>query len=119
MPPRRERNEVVLRARALRRDLTLPEGMLWQVLRQRPEGFKFRRQHPIGRSIVDFYCAAEKLVVEIDGISHEMGGNPERDARRDVWLADQGLQVLRLRARDVINDLSSVVTALLCSCRRE
>ncbi|MES2137989.1 MAG: DUF559 domain-containing protein [Pseudomonadota bacterium] len=58
MPPPRQKNEIVLRARALRRDLTLPEGMLWQVLRQRPDGLKFRRRHPIGRCVVDFYCAA-------------------------------------------------------------
>jgi very-short-patch-repair endonuclease len=44
--------------------MTLPEGMLWQVLRQRPDGFKFRRQHPIGRCIVDFYCPAARLVIE-------------------------------------------------------
>ena len=62
MPPRREKNDMVLRARALRRDMTLPEGMLWQVLRQRPDGCKFRRQHPIGRCVVDFYCAAAHLV---------------------------------------------------------
>ena len=67
MPLPREKNEIVLRARALRRNLTLPEGMLWQALRQRPDGFKFRSQHPIGRCIVDFYCAACRLVIEVDG----------------------------------------------------
>ena len=64
MPPPREKNATVLQARSLRRDMTLPEGLLWQVLRSRPEGFKFRRQHPIGRCIVDFYCPAAKLAVE-------------------------------------------------------
>src|SRR5215212_4194348 len=73
MPPPREKNETVLRARALRRDMTLPEGMLWQVLRTRPDGLKFRRQHPIGRCVVDFYCPATRLVIELDGIGHEMG----------------------------------------------
>ena len=116
MPPRREKNETVLRARALRRDMTLPEGMLWQVLRGRPKGLKFRRQHPIGRCIVDFYCPAAKLVVEIDGFVHEMGQNPTRDMRRDAWLKSQGLTVLRLGASDVIGDLNSVVTAILVAC---
>jgi very-short-patch-repair endonuclease len=77
MPPRREKNETVLRARSLRREMTLPEGMLWQVLRQRPEGFKFRRQHPIGRCVVDFYCPAARLVIEVDGEAHSMGDRPE------------------------------------------
>jgi very-short-patch-repair endonuclease len=98
--------------------MTLPEGMLWQVLRQRPDGFKFRYQHPIGRCIVDFYCAAVRLVIEVDGESHTMGDNPQRDSRRDQWLRGQGLHVLRFNATDVIRDLQSVVTAILLACRR-
>ena len=117
MPPRREKNEAVLRARALRRNLTLPEGMLWQVLRQRPDGFKFRLQHPIGRCVVDFYCAAARLVIEIDGKSHSMGDRPERDSRRDAWLKNEGFNVMRFPAADLMNDLHSVVTAILLECR--
>ena len=117
MPPPREKNATVLRARALRRNMTLPEGLLWRVLRERPEGLKFRRQHPIGRCIVDFYCPAAKLVIEIDGESHSMGDRPEHDARRDWWLRSQGLQIKRFAAADVMADLSSVVTAILLACR--
>src|SRR6185437_150996 len=109
MPPRREKNETVLGARALRRNMTLPEGMLWQALRQRPDGCKFRRQHPIGSCIVDFYCPATRLVIEVDGMSHEMADRPERDVRRDYWLRSQGLRVLRFAAADVMADLQSVV----------
>src|SRR3954462_10727403 len=118
MPRQREKNDVVLRARSLRREMTLPEGMLWQVLRQRPETLKFRRQHPIGRCVVDFYCPATRLVIEVDGEAHSMGDHPQRDARRDHWLRDQGLCVLRFDARDVITDLQSVVTTILQACRR-
>ena len=118
MPPRRDKNDTVMRARALRRETTLPEGMLWQALRQRPDGLKFRYQHPIGRCIVDFYCAANRLVIEVDGASHSMGDNPERDVRRDHWLRGQGLRVLRFSAADVIRDLQSVVTVILDACRR-
>jgi very-short-patch-repair endonuclease len=114
----REKNETVLRARALRRSLTLPEGMLWQALRQRPDRLKFRLQHPIGRCIVDFYCAAARLVIEVDGEAHSMGERPAHDARRDAWLMDQGLRVLRFSATDVMRDLQSVVTAILFACRR-
>lgn len=119
MRPPRERNETVLRARALRRNLTLPEGMLWQVLRQRPDGLKFRLQHPIGRCIVDFYCATAKLVIEIDGAGHDMGDRPERDRRRDFWLRGQGLRVMRFAATDVMRDLDSVVAAIVLECRRQ
>lgn len=118
MPPHREKNATVLRARALRRDLTLPEGVLWQVLRQRPEGFKFRRQHPIGRCIVDFYCPATRLVIEVDGESHSMGEHPKRDLRRDQWLCEQGLRIVRFSATDVIRDTQSVVSGILVACRR-
>ena len=114
----REKNESVLRARSLRRNLTLPEGMLWQVLRRRPAGLKFRRQHPIGRCVVDFYCAATRLVIEVDGEAHSMGDRPESDARRDAWLRCQGLRVLRFGAVDVMTDVESVVTAITLACRR-
>jgi len=118
MSPRRDKNKMVIRARALRRNMTLPEGMLWQVLRQRPEGLKFRYQHPIGRCVVDFYCAATRLVIEVDGQSHSMGGNQQRDLRRDQWLRGQGLRVLRLNAADVVGDLESMVAAILLAWRR-
>ena len=118
MPPPRDRNETILRARALRRNLTLPEGLLWQVLQRRPEGFKFRLQHPIGRCIVDFYCPAGRLVIEIDGMSHDMGDRPDRDQRREDWLGAQGRHVMRFAAADVLGDLDSVVTAILAEVRR-
>jgi very-short-patch-repair endonuclease len=118
MAPRREKNEVVLQARALRREMTLPEGMLWQILRQRPDGLKFRRQHPIGRCIVDFYCPAAALVIEVDGESHSNKEHADGDLRRDAWLKSQGMRVIRFGAADVIRDLNSVVTAILFACRR-
>jgi len=118
MAPRREKNELVIRARGLRREMTLPEGVLWQVLRKRPAGMKFRRQHPIGRCIVDLYCPAARLVVEVDGEAHSMGNNPQRDEGRDAWLKQQGLRVVRFSALDVMRDLESVVTAILADCRR-
>ncbi len=118
MSLRRDKNDSVLRARALRRDMTLPEGMLWQALRSRPDGLKFRRQHPIGRCIVDFYCPAARLVIEVDGESHSRADRPQRDDRRDAWLRGQGLQVVRFAATDVIRDLQSVVTAITSACSR-
>lgn len=93
--------------------MTLPERMLWQTLRSRPQGLKFRRQHPLGPYVLDFYCPAAKLAVEVDGASHGMGANPDRDLRRDAWLSGQGLKVFRLKATDVMRDLEAAVTAIL------
>jgi very-short-patch-repair endonuclease len=98
--------------------MSLPEAYLWQALRARPGGLKFRRQHPFDRYTADFYCAAVKLVVEIDGISHDMGDNPEHDLRRDEWMREEGLHVIRFNAKDVMRDLESVITAILLSARR-
>ena len=110
-------NAVVIRARELRRRPSLPEGLVWRELRQRPNGLKFRRQHPVGRYVVDFYCAAARLVIEIDGQSHSMGDRPHRDERRDEWIRRQGLRVIRFDAADVMNDLASVVTVITSACR--
>jgi very-short-patch-repair endonuclease len=89
---------------------------LWLYLRQRPDGLKFRRQHPFGPYVVDFYCPAARLVVEVDGDSHGMGANPSRDRQRDAWLRERGLRVLRFGAGDVMKDTESVVTAILLAC---
>jgi very-short-patch-repair endonuclease len=82
-----------------------PEAYLWQFLRKRPDGLKFRRQHPFERCTSDFYCAAAKLVVEVDGDGHDMGDNPSADLRRDAWLRAQGLDVPRFNAADVMKDV--------------
>jgi very-short-patch-repair endonuclease len=95
-----------------------PEAYLWQALRQRPDGLKFRRQHPFERCTADFYCAAAQLVVEVDGDGHDMGHNPESDRRRDDWLGQQGLQVLRFNAADVMKDMESVVSAIRLAASR-
>ncbi len=104
-------------ARNLRRAMSLPERLLWQHLRQRPLGVKFRKQHPLGTFIVDFYCAQNRLVVEIDGISHDMGDHPTRDTHRDEWLKSQGYQVCRIAAHDVLHGPAAVAEAILALCR--
>src|SRR4051812_12744844 len=85
-PMRQTTKGTVAKARALRRDMSPAEIALWQILRSRPVGLKFRHQHPAGPFVLDFYCAARKLVIEVDGVAHEMGDNPRRDERRDNWL---------------------------------
>ena len=81
------------RAKALRRDLTQPERTLWSLLRRNQLGLHFRRQHALGPYILDLYCASTKLCVEVDGPLH--AERAEHDARRDAWLAGQGIRTLR------------------------
>jgi very-short-patch-repair endonuclease len=93
------------RARALRRAMTLPEVLLWQALRGgQVGGLRFRRQHPIGSYVLDFYCPALRLAVEIDGAAHDIPAQASHDLRRDAWLAAQGIRVLRVPAADVLSE---------------
>ncbi|WP_323799560.1 endonuclease domain-containing protein [Parasphingorhabdus sp.] len=106
------RRPVVNRARKLRREMSLPEVLLWQQLKARPHGLKFRKQHPIEPYVVDFYCPAKRLVVEVDGIAHDMGENPERDLRKDAFLAERKLAVLRIPAKDILKDVTAAAQAI-------
>jgi very-short-patch-repair endonuclease len=81
-------------------------------VRSRQIGFKFRRQHPIGRFVADFYCAEAKLVIEIDGDVHADAGQAEYVEGRTGWLEERGYQVLRFQARVVDNDLDAVLQAI-------
>jgi very-short-patch-repair endonuclease len=93
------------RARALRKAMTLPEVVLWQALRGGGRnGCRFRRQHPVGPYILDFYCASARLAIEIDGAAHESAVQARHDACRDRWLRDRGVAVLRISASDVLHD---------------
>jgi very-short-patch-repair endonuclease len=100
-------------AKEMRRNLTPPEARLWQALRRRGlDGLKFRRQHPIGPFILDFYCVSAKLAVEVDGAVHTLGDNPARDDSRDLWLERRGITVLRIEARHVRDKLDAVLTEI-------
>jgi very-short-patch-repair endonuclease len=106
------------RARSLRRDLTAPEATLWISLKgRRADGFKFRRQHPIGPFVLDFYCHEARLAVEVDGFVHQTGERPLRDAERDDWLAERGVRTLRVDARDVREDVDGVVRMIVAWAR--
>ena len=98
----------VHKAKRLRREMSLPEVMLWQILRAKPLGIKFRRQHPVGPYVLDFYCAAARLAIEIDGISHAMGDRPARDERRDRVLGQRAIETIRIPAQDVLDDVNAV-----------
>ena len=105
------------RARQLRREMSLPEVKLWQVLRQRPEGFKFRRQQPSGPYVADFYCHEARLVIEVDGEAHSRGDAPQRDEQRDGWFAAKGFTVLRIPAADILNELEAAVMGIMTTAK--
>ena len=110
--------ESIRRARRLRRELSPPEARLWIALRGRNlEGLKFRRQHPIGPYVLDFYCDSAKLAVEIDGYAHATADRPSRDERRDAWLSSRGILTLRIDARDVRDEFDGVVGLILAIAR--
>lgn len=97
-------------ARAMRRVPTSAEALLWVALRNRRiDNLKFRRQAPIGPFIADFFCPAARLVIEIDGITHERSSN---DSRRDAWMRAQGLRVLRVWHDEVMHNLEGVVARI-------
>jgi very-short-patch-repair endonuclease len=103
-------------ARRLRKKLSLPEGLLWRELRRKSGGFKFRKQHPLRNYSLDFYCAEVKLAVEIDGIAHDMGDRPARDAERDAFVRQQGIDVVRFPAKEVLASPTDVAEAIIAIC---
>jgi very-short-patch-repair endonuclease len=96
-------------ARVLRRTMTDAERKLWLSLRGRQlDGAKFRRQHPLGRYVLDFYCEESRLVVGVDGGHH----TPERDAVRTEWLEAHGCRVIRFGNLEVLQQLPAVLEAI-------
>jgi very-short-patch-repair endonuclease len=106
----------VKRARTRRRQMSLPEVLLWQELRRRPGGYRFRRQFPTGQMTADFACLARRLVIEVDGEGHSFGDQPQRDAARDAALEREGFQVLRIPAREVLKNMDGVLRYILAIC---
>ncbi len=110
--PRHEA-QTVERARTLRREATQAETKLWQHLRNRQlNGAKFTRQVPIGPYFADFACRAAMLVIEIDGVTHETPEQLAHDAKRSVFLVEQGHRVIRFRNEDIFGDLDPVLAAI-------
>ena len=109
--------DTLKRARKLRSEMSLPEMMLWRALRPRPEGFKYRRQHPAGIYILDFYCPAVRLAIEVDGQAHDGAVAARRDTARTEFLRSQHVAVLRVPATAVLNDLEAVVTRIVEICK--
>ena len=104
-------NRLRTRARELRRNATDAERALWRHLRMwQLDGYKFRRQQPIGNYIVDFVCLEKRLIIELDGGQHAEQSN--YDSERDAWLRDQRFTVLRFWNNDVLKNVEGVAAGI-------
>jgi very-short-patch-repair endonuclease len=94
-------------ARRLRRDMTEAEKRLWRALRELRLAYRFRRQHPVGKHIVDFACPAAKLAIELDGGQH--ADRSKADEERSLNIARHGYRVIRFWNGDVTDNLAGVL----------
>ena len=110
----RKDKTTVERARTLRAEQTAVEAKLWQHLRNRQlNNMKFVRQEPIAPYIADFVCRAQKLVIEIDGSTHETPEELAHDSARTAFLVEQGYRVIRFRNEDIFGDLEPVLDEIM------
>ena len=104
----------VRQARSFRKRQTEAEERLWSELRNRNLiGFKFRRQHPLGGRIVDFYCEEAKLAIELDGSSHSYDSTRENDLDRAIELYEKGVRVLRVTNSEVFENLDGILNWII------
>ena len=105
--------DLLNKARDLRKNQTPAENLLWSKLRSRElSGYKFRRQHPVGHYILDFYCREAHLAIEVDGGQHTEPGNLKKDQLRTAYLREKGIRVIRFWNNDVLNHLDDVVSEI-------
>jgi very-short-patch-repair endonuclease len=93
--------------------MTKPEFLLWQILKTSPNGHKFRKQHPAGPYVLDFFCARANLAIEVDGIAHDTDVRAKRDIKRDTWLSERRIDTLRIPAIDVLKDATEVTNNIV------
>ena len=104
----------VQQARRLRKGATDAEKRLWSRLRNRQVGnLKFRRQHPFGNRVVDFFCDEVKLAIELDGSGHLPGGGQTSDLDREMELYEKGIRILRFYNHDIFRNLDGFLSAII------
>ena len=107
-----------LKAQSLRENATASEVYLWERLKSNQfQGLKFRRQHPIGIYIVDFYCHQNKLIIEVDGGYHSTPEQIEKDQKRTDFLNFQGLMVIRFTNEQVLAEIDDVLEKIKECCK--
>jgi len=101
--------DIFKKAKALRDNPTKAEKVLWEKLRLKQLGVKFRRQHPINIYIADFYCHEKKLVIEVDEDYHLVPDQKEHDELRTEDLKEFGIEVIRFKNEQVLNEINEVL----------
>lgn len=99
-------------AKQMRHEPTEAEAILWKALSNRKLGYKFRRQHPLGRYIVDFYCHQKRLAIEVDGGYHQDEAQRQYDEKRTEHITSSGIKELRFSNEEVINGLQQVLETI-------
>lgn len=100
-------------AKRLRKEPTHAEEVLWNFLKQRPLGYKFRRQHPISNYVVDFFCVSANVAIEIDGSIHDIEEVKIRDKERQKILNEKGIKVIRFKNEEVVVAPDMVTKAIV------
>ena len=99
-------------AKNLRKIPTKAEAILWEHLRKDQIGYRFRRQHPLSKFIIDFYCHKLKLAIELDGEIHDQIDIKERDIEKEIILKNSNIELLRFRNDEIINSIHSVLSLI-------
>jgi len=106
----------VRRACKLRKEMSLPEVLLWIELQKRPGGHKFRKQAPHDPYTLDFACLAARLAIEVDGEAHNRGDQPAKDDVRDRIMAERGFRTFRSPAFEVLNNMDGCIRRIVALC---
>jgi very-short-patch-repair endonuclease len=106
-------------AAKLRSNMTEPEIKLWEYLKTKPLGYKFRRQHPISGYVLDFYCHKLKLSIEIDGGYHQNKEQKEKDAERTEYLNSVGITEYRFTNKDILNRFAESLEFIISKLRAD
>ena len=101
------------KAALLRNQMTEAETVLWNILKNKFEGYKFRRQHPISHFVADFYCHALKLIIEVDGEYHNDKIQQQKDLNRTAVLNSNKVKVIRFTNQEVLNDIDLVKSKII------
>jgi very-short-patch-repair endonuclease len=102
----------------LRKNLQLPEILLWSILKSKKLGYKFRRQYSVGKYVIDFYCVELKLAIEVDGDSHFLDAKTERcDSGRQKFIELYGITFLRIMNYEILGDLGGVQITIECKIK--
>lgn len=99
-------------AKGLRQNMTPEENVLWLYLKEGVKGFRFRRQHPIGTYIADFYCHKIKLIIEADGKIHDKEENKKYDKQRENDLKNMGYNIIRFTNEEIKNNIQNVLARI-------